>query len=113
MRSLSVNPISFSFALLASALLITDIVLDGNPDEAAIMIFTPYLSDIHIPFGKESTALIQAIPAMAQVAILALILVLGHLDNKYLRFTVTISGILLVVCYFSFPAALQFIASIH
>ncbi len=113
MRILFVNPIAISFALLAGALLIIVMVLDGNLREAATMIFAPYLSDIHVRFGKQSKAIIQAIPAIAQIAILALILGLGLLDNKYARITVSVLGVLLVVGYFSFLVAVQLIASIH
>ena len=82
MRILFVNPIAICFALLASVLLIIVIVLGGNLGEAVTMIFTPYLSDITERFGKGGEIFIQAISAIAQIVMIALIVVLSSLEKK-------------------------------
>ena len=113
MRILFVNPIAICFALLASALLILVMVLGGNLGEAGTMIFTPYLSDIAERFGKDSKILIHAIPAIAQIVMLGLIVVLVFLKNRYARITVSVFGVLLVVGYFAFLILVLLIGSIH
>ena len=113
MRILFVNPITICFALLASALLIIVMVLGGNLGEAATMIFTPYLSDITERFGKDGKIFIQAISAIAQIVMLAFIVVLVFLEKRYARITVSILGVLLVVGYFAFLIVVQLIGSIH
>ena len=113
MRILFANPIFLSFACIASAILIVVLALGGNLGEAATMVLMPYFSDIHLGFGKDFERLFQVIPAVAQIAIFALILVLGSLKNKYARISVTVFGVILVVSYFVFLTSVQLIGAIH
>ena len=77
------------------------------------MVLMPYFSGIHLGYGKDSERLVQAIPAVAQIAMLVLILALPSLKNKYVRIFVTVFGVILVVSYFVFLTAVQLIGSIH
>ena len=107
------NPISISFIFLASLLLTIVAALGGNLREAAVLVFIPYFSDIHLGVAKEARVFIQAIPAITQISVLLLILAFDRLHSRFARISVAVSGVILVVGYFLFLTSVQLLGAIH
>ena len=112
MRTLFVNPIFISFACLAGLVLAVVFTLGGNLGEAATLVFTPYFSDTHLII-EASKGLLQAVPAIAQFGMLFLIYLRSRLNKKLARVSVSIIGVILVLCYFLFLISVQLIDSVH
>lgn len=113
MRFLFANAIFISFACLTGLLLIVVSVLGGDLREAATLILFPYISDTHLQTVRASEGLLRAAPAIAQLGMLGLILVLRQLQGKYARVSVSASGVILVIGYFIFLVSVQLIDSVH
>lgn len=113
MRNIFANPIFISFGCLAGLVLAIVFALGGNLGEAATLVFTPYFSDTHLSVSEAGKRFLQVVPAIAQLSILVLIFLRSRLNKKFARASVSIFGVILVLCYFLFLISVQLIDSVH
>jgi len=116
MLKLIKNPVSITFIVISGILLVASVLgrmRFDNLDEALQLIFVPYTYDFARKLGQSQEDLIILILVVMQVLLIVSIFTLSRATSHRIKLLISILGVLLVICYFSFTFLAMLLTGIH